>query len=87
MSTMQKGSKGQEVLALQENLKKLGFTIDADGIFGDKTYNSIITLQTIFGYDVDGLAGPATQKLVEQQAGYGWSLAAARKATAGQKVS
>jgi peptidoglycan hydrolase-like protein with peptidoglycan-binding domain len=80
MSTLQKGSKGDEVKTLQANLKKLGFTIDADGIYGDKTHNSIITLQTIFGYDVDGLAGPATQKLVEQQAGYGWSLVAARKA-------
>jgi peptidoglycan hydrolase-like protein with peptidoglycan-binding domain len=83
MSTLQKGSKGEEVTALQNNLKKLGFSIDADGIFGDKTYNSIITLQTIFGYDVDGLAGPATQKLVEQQAGYGWNLVAARKVVPG----
>jgi peptidoglycan hydrolase-like protein with peptidoglycan-binding domain len=83
MSTLQKGNKGEEVTALQNNLKKLGFSIDADGIFGDKTYNSIITLQTIFGYDVDGLAGPATQKLVEQQAGYGWNLTAARKAVSG----
>jgi peptidoglycan hydrolase-like protein with peptidoglycan-binding domain len=77
---LKKGSSGDEVRALQSNLKKLGFAIESDGIFGDKTYNSIITLQTIFGYDVDGLAGPATQKLVETQAGYGWNLEAARKA-------
>lgn len=82
MSTLQKGSKGEEVTALQNNLKKLGFSIDADGMFGDKTHNAIITLQTIFGYDVDGLAGPATQKLAEQQVGYGWSLVEARKAFA-----
>jgi peptidoglycan hydrolase-like protein with peptidoglycan-binding domain len=80
MSTLKKGSTGGEVKTLQGNLQKLGFPLEADGIFGDKTYNSVITLQTIFGYDVDGLAGPATQKLAEQQVGYGWSLLAARKA-------
>jgi peptidoglycan hydrolase-like protein with peptidoglycan-binding domain len=80
MSDLKKGSSGAEVKALQDNLKKLGFAIDADGIFGDKTHNSVITLQTVFGYDVDGIAGAATQKLAEQQVGYGWSLVAARKA-------
>jgi len=80
MSVLKKGSSGEEVRSLQTNLTKLGFAIDADGIFGDRTHNSIITLQTVFGYDVDGLAGPATQKLAEQQVGYGWSLVAARKA-------
>lgn len=87
MSTLQKGNKGEEVTALQNNLKKLGFSIDADGIFGDKTYNSVITLQTIFGYDVDGLAGPATQKLAEQQVGYGWNLVAARTVSPGKAGS
>ena len=80
MSILKKGSSGEEVRTLQSNLKKLGFSIESDGMFGDQTHNSIITLQTIFGYDVDGLAGPATQKLIEQQAGYGWHLVAARKA-------
>ncbi|HEX6244904.1 MAG TPA: peptidoglycan-binding domain-containing protein, partial [Polyangiales bacterium] len=73
-------SRGDEVRAMQDKLKQLGFNIDADGIFGDKTHAAIITLQTVFGYDQDGLAGPATLKLIEQQAGYGWNLAAARKA-------
>lgn len=82
MSILKTGISGPEVRTLQTNLAKLGFAIDADGIFGDKTHNAIITLQTIFGYDVDGLAGPATQKLAEQQAGLGWSIVAARKAFA-----
>ena len=29
---------------------------------------------------VDGVAGPATMKLIHAQAGYGWNLVAARKA-------
>jgi hypothetical protein len=40
----------------------------------------VITLQTVFGYDVDGMAGPATLKLLEQQVGYGWQLELARNA-------
>lgn len=80
MAILKKGSSGEEVKGAQNALKKLGFAIDADGIFGDKTHAAIITMQTIFGYDVDGMVGPATLKLLEQQVGYGWSLEAARSA-------
>jgi peptidoglycan hydrolase-like protein with peptidoglycan-binding domain len=82
MSVLKNGSKGDDVKAMQTTLTKLGFTLAADGIFGEKTHNAIITMQTIFGYDADGLAGPATLKLLEQQAGYGWNLALAQKAFA-----
>lgn len=80
MSVLKKGSQGDEVKQLQSKLKGLGFSIESDGIFGEKTHNAVITLQTVFGYDQDGMAGPATVKLVEQQAGFGWNLEAARKA-------
>lgn len=80
MSVLKSGSRGDEVKRMQQTLAKLGFQVDADGIFGEKTHNAVITMQTIFGYDVDGMAGPATLKLLEQQAGYGWNLTAARKA-------
>ena len=78
--SLSKGSTGDHVRALQTSLNKLGFGIDVDGDFGDKTHNAVITVQTIFGYDQDGIAGPATLKLIETQAGYGWHLEAARKA-------
>jgi hypothetical protein len=42
--------------------------------------NDVRSLQTVFGYDVDGVVGPATHKLIEQQLGYGWNLQEARKA-------
>lgn len=76
---LKKGSKGSAVVELQQGLQRLGFTIEADGQFGDITHNTVIALQTIFGYDVDGMAGPATQKLVQTQVGYGWNLERARK--------
>jgi peptidoglycan hydrolase-like protein with peptidoglycan-binding domain len=85
MAILKQGSRGDEVKAVQEKLKKLGFTIESDGIFGAQTHAAVITLQTVFGYDIDGDIGPATQKLLDQQVGYGWSLLAARNARAEQK--
>lgn len=78
MSILKQGSRGDEVRTVQDKLKQLGFAIESDGIFGDKTHAAVITLQTVFGYDIDGAVGPATQKLIEQQVGYGWNLTAAR---------
>jgi peptidoglycan hydrolase-like protein with peptidoglycan-binding domain len=80
MSILKQGSRSDDVRVVQDKLKKLGFAIEPDGIFGDRTHGAVTTLQTIFGYDVDGAVGPATQKLLDQQVGYGWSLAAARDA-------
>ena len=80
MAILKNGSRGDEVRTLQDKLKQLGFAVQADGIFGPKTHAAIITLQTVFGYDIDGDVGPATEKLVEQQLEYGWNLEAARKA-------
>lgn len=78
MSVLKKGSRGDEVQEVQESLQALGFTLDADGHFGDITHNAVIALQTIFGYDVDGQVGPATLKLIDTQKGYGWHLETAR---------
>jgi peptidoglycan hydrolase-like protein with peptidoglycan-binding domain len=80
MSVLKQGSRGDEVKTVQEKLQKLGFAIQGDGIFGDKTHAAVITMQTIFGYDTDGMVGPATVKLLDQQLGFGWSVANAQKA-------
>jgi peptidoglycan hydrolase-like protein with peptidoglycan-binding domain len=80
MSILKQGSRGDEVRTVQDKLKKLGFAVEPDGIFGEKTQAAVITMQTIFGYDIDGAVGPATLKLLDQQLGYGWSLSTARTA-------
>jgi peptidoglycan hydrolase-like protein with peptidoglycan-binding domain len=68
MSTnLKNGSKGDEVKGLQDGLKKLGFDVDVDGHFGPKTEAAVKTLQGFFGYDVDGIAGDGTQKLVTRR--------------------
>ena len=74
MSTnLKNGSKGDEVKGLQDGLKKLGFDVDVDGHFGPNTEAAVKTLQGFFGYDVDGIAGEGTQKLVTAQLGFGWN--------------
>lgn len=70
------GSKGDAVSALQAKLATLGFSIAVDGAYGAATKDAVEQLQAIFGYDADGLAGPATSKLAEQQAALGWTLSA-----------
>src|SRR5690349_18090436 len=71
------GTQGEQVTALQNNLKKLGFEVNADGIFGPATRAAVEDLQALFGYDVDGVVGDATLKLIEQQAGLGFNVTAA----------
>ena len=75
---LKKGSKGESVRELQTHLAQLGFTLNADGHFGDITHNIVIAVQAIFGYDIDGMAGPATRKLIAKQIELGWNLERAR---------
>jgi peptidoglycan hydrolase-like protein with peptidoglycan-binding domain len=72
-TNLKSGSKGDEVKSLQDGLIKLGFDVDADGHFGPKTETAVKTLQGMFGYDTDGIAGDGTQKLVTAQIGHGWN--------------
>ena len=76
---LRKGSKGDSVRAIQQQLRQLGFSLEADGHFGDITHNVVIALQVIFGYDVDGVVGPATHKLIAKQSSLGWNLERARQ--------
>ena len=73
---MRKGSNGDTVKALQGKLVTLGFELTPDGIFGDRTEHAVRELQTLFGYDVDGLVGKGTTGLIEAQVGYGWNYKA-----------
>ncbi|MDP3278886.1 MAG: peptidoglycan-binding domain-containing protein [Deltaproteobacteria bacterium] len=70
--TLKKGSKGDSVKALQEKLGMLGYTLAADGDFGNGTEDAVRQLQKSFGYTVDGIVGDGTMFLVDQQLGLGW---------------
>ncbi|MET0344533.1 MAG: peptidoglycan-binding protein [Polyangiales bacterium] len=70
------GTQGEQVTALQTKLAALGFTLKVDGHFGPGTRAAVEDLQSVFGYDVDGVVGDGTGKLIEQQAGVGFNLSA-----------
>jgi peptidoglycan hydrolase-like protein with peptidoglycan-binding domain len=63
-ATLRRGSRGDEVKALQ---RALGIR-PADGIFGPQTEKAVRTFQTNAGLTVDGLAGGQTQAAVRRYA-------------------
>jgi peptidoglycan hydrolase-like protein with peptidoglycan-binding domain len=83
--SLKKGAEGEDVLELQQELKQLGFDLDADGVFGNQTHNAVIALQTIFGSKVDGVVSSTTRELIQEQVMYGWNLIAAREAVSEEK--
>lgn len=59
------GSRGQNVLLMQEYLNRIADSyplpsITADGIFGNATRNAVIAFQRLFGLDADGIIGQMT---------------------------
>ncbi len=58
--TIRKGSTGEVVTALQTRLIALGYALDADGIFGQKTENAVKMFQASRGLTADGICGPNT---------------------------
>ena len=57
------GSKGSEVLILQETLIRKGYSVGsygADGDFGQRTYDAVVQFQREHGLEVDGIVGPET---------------------------
>jgi putative chitinase len=61
MPTLQQGSSGPDVKALQQQLKDLGFDPNGvDGNFGPGTRAAVIAFQQSKGLQADGIAGPAT---------------------------
>ena len=59
-STIQKGSKGDEVKKWQTFLNTQGYGLSVDGDFGDKTYAATTDYQSKNGLGVDGIVGANT---------------------------
>jgi len=60
--TLQPGSSGPAVLALQQRLSALGYWVGTpDGNFGDSTEQAVYALQKAAGLSRSGIVGPATQ--------------------------
>ena len=60
--TLRVGHSGDAVLAMQEALKKLGYSVKTDGKFGDGTLKALLRFQKQNGLTVDGHAGNATMQ-------------------------
>jgi len=68
MSTIRRGSKGDEVVRLQKILISRGYNLDpygADGDFGGGTHRAVCSWQASIGLDVDGIVGPDTWATLE----------------------
>ena len=69
-ATLRRGSKGDNVLALQTGLFELGYyTGDLDGKFGAGTLKAVKAFQKAESLKVDGLAGTATQARLTELTG------------------
>lgn len=62
--------KGDNVVALQKGLKKLGYYSERlDGSFGKQTQKAVKAFQAAYGLKVDGIAGTDTQVLLTEKTG------------------
>lgn len=59
------GSQGDNVKKLQENLKALGYDVEPDGKYYNKTYQAVKKFQKDNGLDSDGIAGPKTLEKID----------------------
>lgn len=68
---LRKGSSGSSVRILQYYLSFLGYFnlklpyISVDGIFGDETRDAVLTFQSLYGLDVDGIVGRDTWDMIQ----------------------
>lgn len=68
--TLRKGSRGEDVRELQRILRKAGFVLEIDGIFGGITRQAVLTYQGTHALERDGIVGPMTWgALAETDAG------------------
>ena len=71
---LKSGGRGEDVAALQEELAKLGFDVQPDGVFGPSTRACIEELQALFGFDIDGMVGTETHELILEQTELGFDV-------------
>lgn len=69
---LRRGDRGIPVRTLQYYLAFLGFfnpklpQISVDGIFGQETYDAVLTFQKLYNLDVDGIVGRSTWNAIQR---------------------
>jgi len=66
MGLLIRGSVGDAVRALQENLTSLGYVVEADGVYGAKTEEQVRSFQDAYGLEADGKAGVSTMSKIAE---------------------
>lgn len=66
MGLLIRGSVGDAVRSLQENLTRIGYEVEADGIYGAATEKAVREFQDSYGLDADGKAGINTMTKIAE---------------------
>lgn len=64
---LRQGESGKRVILWQQLLKRKGFVISVDGIFGPKTLHATKVAQAWANVAIDGIVGPITWAAVEKK--------------------
>lgn len=62
------GSRGSAVVTLQKKLRRLGYSVSTDGIFGPNVLRNVKAFQKKAGLAVDGIVGPNTWAALDRAA-------------------
>ncbi|MCR1933284.1 M14 family zinc carboxypeptidase [Clostridium tepidum] len=67
MRTLKKGDRGSDLMKIQAVLQKIGYDVGPiDGIFGNKTEETVKKFQQNNGLTVDGIIGPRTYEVLSK---------------------
>lgn len=64
MRVLRMGMSGTDVMEIQATLRKLGYSVDADGFFGPQTRLAVMEFQREYGLRPDGVIGSATYSML-----------------------
>lgn len=83
-TVLKKEMQGNEVTALQKDLKKLGYlSIEPTGFYGDVTVEAVKAMQKEYGYEPDGMAGYTTFSLIDRLLGRNSDAKTVQKSSSG----
>lgn len=63
---LNKGMNSPEVLKVQRLLNQMGYPVEQDGLFDERTFREVVRFQRDFGLNADGIVGPRTMALLFQ---------------------
>ncbi len=65
---LKQGSEGHDVFVLQQSLKKIGYPVEPDGIFGETTFNAVVSFQQSENLTPTGIVDRTTWHALQSRA-------------------